>query len=91
MSPDEDAPANPTYRQVCSKTTSHVEVFHMRFDNSKVSYEQLVKHFFTFHDPTTFQKQGNDAGPQYASVIYYHSEKQKEIAQMVFNQVQDLI
>ena len=75
MSADENAPANPTYRQVCSKETSFVEVLHMRFDNTKVKYEDLVKHFFTFHDPTTFQKQGNDTGPQYASVIFYHSDK----------------
>lgn len=56
MSPDEDAPKNPTYRQVCTKTTTHVEVLHMRYDKTKIKYEDLVKHFFTFHDPTTFQK-----------------------------------
>ena len=56
MSPDLDAPKHPTYRQVCTKTTSHVEVFHLRFDNTKISYRELVKHFFTFHDPTTKDK-----------------------------------
>ena len=52
MSPDPDAPKNPSYRQVCSKITSHGEVLHIRFDNSKVTFEDLVKHFFTFHDTT---------------------------------------
>ena len=54
MSPDTDAPEHPTYRQVCSKTTSHVEVLHFRFDNRVISYEELVRFFFTFHDPTTW-------------------------------------
>ena len=56
MSPITDAPKNPTYREVKTKTTSYVEVLHLRFDNSKVSYKDLVKHFFTFHDPTTKEK-----------------------------------
>ena len=53
MSHEEDAPANPSYRQVTTGTTGHVEVIHIRYDSSKVNYEDLVRFFFTFHDPTT--------------------------------------
>ena len=53
MSPNEDAPANPKYREVCSGKTTHIEVLQLRFDNTKVSYEELVRYFYTFHDPTT--------------------------------------
>ena len=80
MSPDQNAPKNPTYRQVCSGNSGHVEVLHIRFDSKKVKYEQLVKFFFTFHDPTTLNKQGLDKGTQYASVVFYHSEEQQKTA-----------
>jgi len=60
MSPNENAVANPKYRQVCGGDTTHVEVLHVRFDNTKLSFEELVRYFFTFHDPTTWNKQGND-------------------------------
>ena len=80
MSPDKDAPANPKYKEVCKGTTGHVEVLHLRFNNKIVSYEELVKFFFTFHDPTTKNKQGNDKGTQYASAIFYHNAAQKETA-----------
>lgn len=73
MSPDPDAPANPTYKEVCKKDTSHVEVLHIRFNNKKTSYEDLVKFLYTFHDPTTHNRQGNDRGQNYASAIFYHS------------------
>lgn len=56
MSHDENAPENPTYREVCSGSTGHVEVMHIRFDQQKVKYEDLVRHFFTFHDPTTLNQ-----------------------------------
>ena len=62
MSPDPNAVENPAYRAVCSGMTGHVEVLHIKFDKSKVSYEKLVKHLFTFHDPTTKEGQGNDKG-----------------------------
>mmetsp|Transcript_14402 Transcript_14402/g.24543 ORF Transcript_14402/g.24543 Transcript_14402/m.24543 type:complete len:145 (+) Transcript_14402:174-608(+) len=91
MSPNKDAPANPRYRQVCEGKTGHVEVLHLRFDSNKVSYEQLVKYFFTFHDPTTLNQQGNDRGSQYASVIFFHSPEQRKVAEMVKEQVQHLI
>ena len=83
MSPNKDAEANPAYKKVCTGTTTHVEVLHFRFDNTVISYEELVKYFFTFHDPTTRNKQGNDNGTQYASCIFYHSEEQKKTAEMV--------
>ena len=91
MSPDLDAPANPTYMQVCKGTTTHVEVLHFKFDKTKISFEELVRFFFTFHDPTTLNKQGNDKGFRYASVIFHHNEEQKRVAEMVIKQVQDLI
>ena len=56
MSPDKNAPENPKYREVCSGKTGHVEVLHLRFNNKIVKYEELVKFFFTFHDPTTMNK-----------------------------------
>jgi peptide-methionine (S)-S-oxide reductase len=71
---------NPTYREVCSGTTGHVEVCQIRYDSTKTTYEDLVSHLFTFHDPTTANRQGNDVGSQYASVIFTHDETQKETA-----------
>ena len=91
MSPNENAPANPSYREVCGGKTTHVEVVHIRFDNRIVSYEQLVKFLFTFHDPTTLDRQGNDKGDRYGSVIFYHSEAQKQTALKVCDLIQDLI
>jgi peptide-methionine (S)-S-oxide reductase len=74
---------NPTYEQVCEKTTGHVEVCQIKFDPTKVSYEKLLEIFFRTHDPTTKDKQGNDVGPQYRSVIFTHSDAQKESAEKV--------
>jgi len=72
---------NPTYRQVCEKTTGHAEVVQVTFDNEVVSFKELLDVFFTIHDPTTLNRQGNDIGPQYRSAIYYHSPEQKTIAE----------
>jgi peptide-methionine (S)-S-oxide reductase len=74
---------NPTYEQVCTKTTGHAEVIQITFDPTIVSYSEILEVFFMTHDPTTLNRQGNDVGPQYRSVIFYHSEKQKEIAEKV--------
>ena len=87
MSSDPSAPRNPSYKQVCSGTTGHVEVFHIRFDKRKTTFEELCKFLFTFHDPTTPNQQGNDKGTQYASTIFYHNEEQKKIAEEVSNTV----
>ncbi|MCS6928350.1 MAG: peptide-methionine (S)-S-oxide reductase MsrA [Saprospiraceae bacterium] len=72
---------NPTYRQVCTGTTGHAEVVQITYDPSVVSYAELLEVFFTIHDPTTLNRQGNDVGPQYRSIILYHNPEQKRIAQ----------
>lgn len=72
---------NPTYEQVCTKTTGHAEVIKITYDPTVVTYKQLVDLFWYAHDPTTLNRQGNDVGPQYRSVIYYTSEEQKKIAE----------
>eukprot|EP01035_Chromulina_nebulosa_P017171 gene17171-22687_t len=87
----ETAKKNPTYREVCSGTTQHVEVYDLEFNGDETTYENLVKHFFTFHDPTTKNRQGNDAGTQYASAIFYYDNKQKEIATRVKSELQSLV
>jgi peptide-methionine (S)-S-oxide reductase len=68
---------NPTYEQVCTGRTGHAEVCQVRYDPSKTSYAQLLEVFWKTHDPTTPNRQGNDAGTQYRSAIFYHSEEQK--------------
>lgn len=72
---------NPTYRQVTSGRSGHVEVARIHFDPDVISYEQLLEVLWHTHDPTTLNRQGNDVGTQYRSVIYYHSEEQKAIAE----------
>lgn len=71
----------PTYEQVCSGTTGHAEVAQITFAPSVISYEELLDVFWRTHDPTTLNRQGNDAGTQYRSVIFYHSDTQKSIAE----------
>ncbi|MGM5469491.1 peptide-methionine (S)-S-oxide reductase MsrA [Flavobacteriaceae bacterium LMO-SS05] len=75
------APGKPTYREVCSGLTGHAEVIQITFNPSVISYEDLVTIFMTTHDPTTLNRQGGDVGTQYRSVIYYHDEAQKNIAE----------
>lgn len=72
---------NPTYEQVCSKTTGHAEVVQIVFDPKKVSFDELLQIFWQTHDPTTLNRQGNDAGPQYRSSVFYHSAEQKAKAE----------
>lgn len=72
---------NPTYEQVCDKTTGHVELAQIIYDPSKISYDELLEVFWKTHDPTTMNQQGNDMGPQYRSVIFYHNQEQKEKAE----------
>jgi peptide-methionine (S)-S-oxide reductase len=74
---------NPTYQQVCSGKTGHVEVAEITFDAAIISYSDLLHVFFTLHDPTTLNRQGNDVGEQYRSVIFYLNEEQKKIANEV--------
>lgn len=74
---------NPSYKEVSSGNTGHAEAVRIKFDPSVISYEQLVEIFFRLHDPTTLHQQGPDVGEQYRSVIFYHTEKQREIAEKV--------
>ncbi len=74
---------NPTYEQVCAKTTGHAEVVQITFDVTIITFRELLEVFFTIHDPTTLNRQGNDVGPQYRSAIYYHDDMQKETAEAV--------
>jgi len=79
--------ANPTYAQVCEGSTGHAEVVRLTFDNTIVSYREILEIFFTIHDPTTLNRQGNDCGTQYRSVIYTHSAQQKDTAQHVIKEM----
>jgi peptide-methionine (S)-S-oxide reductase len=105
MSPDPNAMANPSYRQVCSGETGHVEVLMIELADPTTTssststtctsteelVEALLRFFFQFHDPTTKDRQGNDAGTQYASAIFCADEAQKKIAQSVKEELQQLI
>ena len=71
---------NPTYEDVCIKNTNHAEVVHIEYDPDQVSYEQLLNIFWKTHNPTTLNRQGPDLGTQYRSAIFYHNDKQKQIA-----------
>lgn len=73
--------ANPTYEQVCAKNTGHAEVVQVMYDADVLAYGDLLKVFFSIHDPTTRNRQGNDVGPQYRSAIFYHDPEQKQIAE----------
>src|SRR3989338_4606651 len=73
---------NPTYEQVCSGSTGHAEAIQIKFDPKTISFEKLLEIFFTLHDPTTLNRQGADYGTQYRSSIFYHSEKQKQTAEI---------
>ncbi len=72
---------NPTYQQVCSGTTGHAEVAQITYDPEVISYPELLEVFWKTHDPTTRNRQGNDVGPQYRSIIFYHDDEQKQRAE----------
>lgn len=72
---------NPSYEKVSMGKTNHAEVVQISFDPQIISYEEILKIFWLIHDPTTLNRQGNDVGTQYRSVIFYHDDKQKELAQ----------
>jgi len=91
MHPSINGKKDPTYREVCSGSTGHVEVYDLTFDGSENTYEDLVKHFFKFHDPTTTDRQGNDRGTQYASAIFVYDDKQFEIATRVKNELNEIL
>lgn len=81
--------ANPTYREVCSGTTGHAEVVRVEFDPEALAYADLLRVFFTAHDPTTRDRQGPDVGPQYRSIILYESEEQRETAERVMAELEE--
>lgn len=72
---------NPTYEQVCSGTTGHAEVVQVTFDPEVIPYREILEIFFAMHDPTTLNRQGNDVGPQYRSIILFHSDEQMKTAE----------
>jgi methionine-S-sulfoxide reductase len=76
---------NPTYSEVCTGKTGHAEVVQITYDNSKTSADEILKVFFTVHDPTSLNRQGADTGPQYRSVIFYRNEQQRNIAKSIID------
>ena len=72
---------NPTYKEICTGQTGHAEVAQIEFDPAQVTYEEILNVFWQAHDPTTLNRQGNDTGPQYRSVVFYHSDNQKQVAE----------
>jgi len=78
---------NPTYEAVCTGTSGHAEIIQIRFDQNIISFRELLEIFFGIHDPTTLNRQGNDAGTQYRSAIFYHSVEQETTAKEVIQQL----
>ncbi|MCA9933617.1 MAG: peptide-methionine (S)-S-oxide reductase MsrA [Ardenticatenaceae bacterium] len=78
----------PTYKAVCTGTTGHAEVVQVTFNPDEVSLKEILQVFFTIHDPTTLNRQGNDVGPQYRSAVFYHNEAQKQVAEGVIRELE---
>ena len=78
---------NPSYRDVCTGRTGHAEVVQIAFDPDVTSFHDILEVFFAIHDPTTRDRQGNDSGTQYRSAIFYHSEKQRETAELLIHEL----
>jgi peptide-methionine (S)-S-oxide reductase len=81
--------AHPTYKDVCTGTTGHAEVCNIYYDASKVSFDELLAAFWTCHDPTQLNRQGNDVGTQYRSVVFYHNEEQRQKAETYKKKLND--
>lgn len=81
--------ADPVYEEVCSGTTGHAEVVEIHFDPTAISYEDILHIFFTIHDPTTLNRQGNDVGTQYRSIIFCANQGQEKMAKKVMKELQD--
>jgi peptide-methionine (S)-S-oxide reductase len=80
---------NPSYQEVCTGSTGHAEALQITFDPSKVSFTELLEIFWNTHDPTTLNRQGNDAGTQYRSAVFYHNEEQRKLAEQYKKQLTD--
>ncbi len=80
-------PGKPTYREICSGLTGHAEVVQIEFNPNIISYKDIITIFMTTHDPTTLNRQGADVGTQYRSVIFYHNDNQKIVAEQVLNEL----
>ena len=80
---------NPTYEQVCDKNTGHAEVCQIVYDTTQIKLDDILAVFWKTHDPTTLNQQGNDVGPQYRSVVFFHNEHQKELAQQYVKELND--
>ena len=80
---------NPTYEQVCTGTTGHAEVVQITYDPQQITYQDLLDIFFTIHDPTTLNRQGNDVGTQYRSAIFYHNDEQKKAAEETISELNE--
>lgn len=78
---------NPTYREVCSGTTGHIEVVQVTFDPAVTTYRDILEVFFAVHDPTSRDRQGNDVGEQYRSIIFYHSDAQRQTAEELIREL----
>lgn len=91
MSPEEDHLKDPSYRQVCSGATGHVEVLNVELNDPQKDFRELIKFFFLFHDPTTPDRQGNDKGTQYASAIFVNGDEQRRIVMEVIDELQTAV
>ncbi len=80
---------NPTYQRVCSETTGHAEVVNVEFDPNEISFKEILQVFFTVHDPTQLNRQGNDIGTSYRSAIFYHDDEQRQVAEETIKEIND--
>jgi peptide-methionine (S)-S-oxide reductase len=80
---------NPTYQEVCTNTTGHAEAVQLTFDPGQISYREILQIFFSVHDPTTLNQQGEDVGTQYRSVIFYHNDRQRAIAEALIRELNE--
>jgi peptide-methionine (S)-S-oxide reductase len=80
---------NPTYQEVCTNTTGHAEAVQLAFNPSKISYREILQIFFSVHDPTTLNRQGEDVGTQYRSAIFYHDDRQRATAEALVRELNE--